>query len=292
MLHHKTCISSIKHCGLLPRTDGDPPPLFTAGAPNLSNKPIQVATKVEGKTRSNIFLDNHRYPDQSHKFDVILHNVKGTPILRQRKHPAPSIDNIDPPFLLHYNEVRYGAKLWQELNLSHLNPTVRDKVYQLLQKYWSVFDNKGQFIPVKDYTCLIKTGNAPPICIKKINYGLHKIPIMCKCIALLAKLGHICQVHNGGWLFKALLAPKPHQEHVSNINDFVWHFCVNYIPLNQITHPVAYLIPWCDSTVYLTFSDGRWMWMWDAPQGYHQIGVKPASQEKLAFAGPNATKWT
>jgi hypothetical protein len=32
--------------------------------------------------------------------------------------------------------------------------------------------------------------------------------------------------------------------------------------------------------------------MWDAPQGYHQIGVKPASQEKLAFAQPNAKKWT
>ncbi len=34
------------------------------------------------------------------------------------------------------------------------------------------------------------------------------------------------------------------------------------------------------------------MWLWDAPQGYHQIGVKPVSQEKLAFAGPDAMKWT
>jgi hypothetical protein len=34
------------------------------------------------------------------------------------------------------------------------------------------------------------------------------------------------------------------------------------------------------------------MWLWDAPQGYHQIGVEPASQEKLAFARPNTTKWT
>ncbi len=32
--------------------------------------------------------------------------------------------------------------------------------------------------------------------------------------------------------------------------------------------------------------------MWDAPQGYHQIGVKHKSQEKLVFAGPDATKWT
>jgi hypothetical protein len=34
------------------------------------------------------------------------------------------------------------------------------------------------------------------------------------------------------------------------------------------------------------------MWMWDAPQDYHQIGVERNSQEKLAFANPDATKWT
>jgi hypothetical protein len=32
--------------------------------------------------------------------------------------------------------------------------------------------------------------------------------------------------------------------------------------------------------------------MWDTPQGYHQIRVTENLQEKLAFAGPNATKWT
>jgi hypothetical protein len=34
------------------------------------------------------------------------------------------------------------------------------------------------------------------------------------------------------------------------------------------------------------------MWLWDAPQDYHQIGVEHNSQEKLAFAGPDTTKWT
>jgi len=76
---------------------------------------------------------------------------------------------------------------------------------------------------------------------------------MRKCIASLEKL------HGGGWMFKALLAPKPHQEHVKNIDDFVWQFCINYIPLNQVTRPVAYPIPHCDAAVHLTFSDGRWM---------------------------------
>ncbi len=33
------------------------------------------------------------------------------------------------------------------------------------------------------------------------------------------------------------------------------------------------------------------MWLFNAPQGCHQIKVPRDSQEKLAFAGPNATKW-
>jgi hypothetical protein len=98
-----------------------------------------------------------------------------------------------------------------------------------------VFDNKGQFVPVKDYQCVVDTGSAHPIAVKKIHYGPRETPIMRRCIAALAKVGHICLIHDGKWLFNALLAPKPHQEHVSNIADFVWQFCVNYIPLNQVT---------------------------------------------------------
>jgi len=32
--------------------------------------------------------------------------------------------------------------------------------------------------------------------------------------------------------------------------------------------------------------------MYDTPMGYHQLSVLPESQEKLAFQGPDAIKWT
>ena len=115
---------------------------------------------------------------------------------------------------------------------------------------------------------------------------------MRKCIVSLKKLDHIRQIHDDEWLFKALLAPKPHQENISNILDFVWHFCVNYIPLNQSTRPIAYPIPQCDSAVNMSFGLVWFLWLFGAPLGYHQISVAPASQAKLAFAGPDATKWT
>jgi hypothetical protein len=123
-------------------------------------------------------------------------------------------------------------------------------------------------------------------------YGKRESVIMRKCIAALAKVGHIWQITNGSWLFKALLAPKPHQEHLKIIDDFVWQFCINYIPLNGVTCIVSYPIPRCDTAVFTKFCMGRYVWMFDVPMGYHQLTVASNSQEKLAFQGVNAIKWT
>ncbi len=37
------------------------------------------------------------------------------------------------------------------------------------------------------------------------------------------KWGKYKKNHNGHWLLKAVLTPKPHQEHIHHINNFVWH---------------------------------------------------------------------
>ena len=142
-----------------------------------------------------------------------------------------------------FDESLHAEKIKSELLLDHLLPSNAVAVIALIKRYWTVFDNRGTFMPIKSYECVIDTGTAAPISIKKINYGTHKTPIMRKRIAALAQVGQIIQVHTGHWLFKALLAAKPHQEHVSNIDDFVWRFCVNYILLNQVTRLIAFPIP-------------------------------------------------
>ncbi len=86
-------------------------------------------------------------------------------------------------------------------------------------------------------------------------------------IAALEKVGHIWQIHDERWLFKALLAPKPHQEHVRDINKFVWCFCVNYIPQNSVTQIIAYPIPRCNLSINEEFGQGVFFWLWDAPWG-------------------------
>jgi hypothetical protein len=123
----------------------------------------------------------------------------------------PIFGPVDPNFLSVFNPDVHHSQLREELDLSHLPLDVQDQIYSLIQEFWSVFDSKGVTVPVKSYECIIDTGSARPIAIKKINYGDNETAIMRKCISALAKVGHIRQIHDGKWLFIALLATKPHQ---------------------------------------------------------------------------------
>jgi hypothetical protein len=160
-------------------------------------------------------------------------------------------------FSFPYDEALHGNRLRKELDLSHLDIKLQQTIYALIQKYWSVFDERGVFVPVRNYECVIDTGDAHPIAVKKIMYGPNELPIMRKAVAALEKVGQICQITDGRWLFKAVLAPKPHQEHVRHIEDFVWRFCVNHVPLNSVTRVIAYPIPRCNAAVSEEFGTGQ-----------------------------------
>jgi hypothetical protein len=218
--------------------------------------PIRVAPKMAMKSQKkaqNVFYDNHGFPDETDAYNNLLHNVDGGVVLRKKKFDAPPLDQDDPGFHYTFNKSEHGERLCQELDLSHLSPEQGNQLSALIKRYWSVFDNRGTFTPVRHYQCIIDTGSASPIAVKKIHYSPRETEIMRRSIAALKKVGQISQIHDGQWLFKALLAPKPHQEHISNIADFVWRFCVNYIPLNQVTWQIAYPIPRCDNAVETAF---------------------------------------
>ena len=282
----------------LPSFSSEPLLAFTSGLSSdahgaTARIPIQVTPKPirKGKPR-NVFIDDRGFPDISDDYDRLLSSIDGGAILRKLKHPAPPLDSIDPAFNVQYDEALHGEYLRKNLNLSHLDEPTRSSVTDLIKQYWAVFDESTYFVPVKHYECVIDTGTSRPIAVKKINYGPREIPKMRSCIAALEKVGHISQIHDGQWLFKCLLAPKPHQEHVYDIDDFVWRFCVNYIPLNQVTRIIAYPIPRCVSAVMTACGTAKFYWLVDAPMGYHQLLVDSSSREKLAFQGPDAIKYT
>ncbi len=137
------------------------------------------------KKLPNVFVDYRGFPDETKHYDALLRNIDGGVILRKLKHPPPPLDVVDPIFLCRYDEATHGERMRRNLDLSHLKPHIRDRVYELVIKYWSVFDKNGIFVPVKNYECVIDTGDSPPIAIKRIMYGPKETPIMRKAIAAL-----------------------------------------------------------------------------------------------------------
>ena len=127
-----------------------------------------------------------------------MHSVDDGPLLCRLLHPAPDLDGpVDPIFLPVFNPDVHHTQLCEKFDLSHLPLDVQDQIYNRIREFWFVFDSKGITVPVKSYECIIDTGSTRPIAIKKINYGDNETAIMWKCIAALAKVGHIHQIHDG-----------------------------------------------------------------------------------------------
>jgi hypothetical protein len=118
------------------------------------------------------------------------------------------------------------------------------------KEFWDVFC-KGVKSPVHGYNLVMDTGDHQPIAVKKPHYGLHKITIMEKMIDWLLNLHQKRRSLTLGIL--NTLTTKPHQEHVEDIKDYIWQFCVNYILLYKITRPAQYLIPHCHDAVMYGF---------------------------------------
>jgi hypothetical protein len=166
--------------------------MHSSSDPTAGLLPIRPADKPKQCRRiSNVFVDDRGFPEKSDHYNNLLHNIEGRPILHKLKHPPPPLDEADPKFYTAYDESKHSDQLQQDLDLSHLDPHVQEKIYALVKKYWLVFDKKGIFILVKNYECVIDTGNAPPIAVKKILYGPRETPIMRGCVAALEKIGII-----------------------------------------------------------------------------------------------------
>jgi hypothetical protein len=90
----------------------------------------------------------------------------------------------------------------------------------------------------------------------------------------------------GPWVSMIVLAPKPHQEHVMNIEEFIWRMCVSFRRLNRVTKPFTFPIPRCADViedlggfVFLIL----WFISLDFQQGFYQIALRHSDQEKTAF---------
>ena len=175
-----------------------------------------------------------------------------------------------------------------------LDPALKAELLDIIKTHWDAFDPEGAGRPMLGFEFCIDTGASQPVKCAQTRYGIHESPIIQKHINDLQNNNHIRKLLGGSWLSKGLLAPKPHQEHIDNIDDFIWRFCINYRPLNSVTKPFLHPIPRCDDTFDIFYDrKGRRLFFisFDAKSGYHQVAVYGPDQEKTAFYGPDFQKY-
>ncbi len=124
--------------------------------------PIWVAPKPKKcKQLNKVFLDDRGYPDQYNEYDHVLRNIEGGPILPKLKHPQPNLNApVEPLYYPPFISAKHKAIMRKDIDLSYLDPALQETVYDINCHHWSVFDEKGIFVPVKHYECVIDTGNA------------------------------------------------------------------------------------------------------------------------------------
>jgi hypothetical protein len=87
------------------------------------------------------------------------------------------------------------------------------------------------------------------------------------------------------WAALVVLAPKANQEAIPR-HKYIWHLCISYRRLSQVTCPYAYPIPRCDDAVDEIPPGMMFFVSFDLATGYWQIIASTDTQHKLAFYTP------
>ena len=197
-------------------------------------------------------------------------------------------------YLITWDRDVHEPQLNRDLQLSdNITTIIQYAILRIIRDNWDAFDEQGVNRPVIDYEFCIDTGGSPPVCCRFQKYGIHESKVMATQIQALENNKWIRDCE-GPWGAMNLLAPKPHQENVTNIQDFIWRLCVSYRALNAVTKYFTFPIPCCaDSIEHFGDSNGPMFFInLDARQGYHQITVSFSDQEKLAIFCPDGSKKT
>ena len=210
--------------------------------------------------------------------------------------PGASSHEAPPPRqdLIKFDAKDHNEELEKNLKIGeHVKPQLRQRIIDLIQTYWDCFCKEGARRTILGYEFSLDTGASQPICAKQTQYGPHESKIIMGQIQDLLENDWIEEC-DGPWGSIIVLAPKPHQEQVTHIDDFVWRMCVSYRGLNRVTLPFAYPIPRCDDAINVLNVGGTRIFLItvDAKQGYHQVAVKKEDRTKLAFFAPNHRKYT
>ena len=174
------------------------------------------------------------------------------------------------------------------------NPKLQLLIKNLIKKHWDCFYKEGIKQTILGHEFCIDTGNHTPVACRKPKYGPLESTVIQSQVETLVANKQILLCNDSPWLSTIVLAAKPHQEHVTNIKDFIWRMCVSYRALNKITKPFLFPIPRCEDAIENFGANATQLFfiIMDALQGYHQIKVRQEDQQKLAFYAPDGQIYT
>lgn len=116
-----------------------------------------------------------------------------------------------------------NAVMLDSLKISENVPSVsKGMIRKLVTVYWDCFAEEGIKWPILGFEFGIDTGQHTPVCCKKPRYGPHERVIILKQVKVLKHNEWIEKCASGGWGSPLVLAPKPHQEHVTDVDDLIW----------------------------------------------------------------------
>ena len=130
--------------------------------------------------------------------------------------------------------------------------------------------------------------------LQKPRYGPHKTKIIMKQVRVVLDNDLISKFFSSGWGSPVVLASKSHQEHINDVEEFIWRICISYRGLNIVTNLFEYPIGRCDDDIEDVGDGTHYIWFIsvDSAQGYHQIRVWACDKDKLAFFAPDDEKYT
>jgi Reverse transcriptase (RNA-dependent DNA polymerase) len=176
----------------------------------------------------------------------------------------------DPPPLPDRPNVE--GELWREsVDLAHLLPQERTKVFELLKKHRTMWDGHLGKVQSTSHRIELIPG-AKPVHAQPYRAGVRAREAESSEIQRMLKAG-VIEPSTSEWASPVVLVPKP---------DGSMRFCIDYRRLNAITVRDSYPLPRMDECID-SLGDARVFSTLDCNSGYWQIPVNPGDREKTTF---------